>query len=496
MQLRKSVAALAAAAVVMTACGGPAATSTSASSAPRGGTAATAAKSLKIAITQAPPGFNPVTATNSYSQVVIQLLFDPLVWQSVDQAFHPLLAASWDVSPDSRTFTFHLDPKATWTDGQPVTANDVAYTLDLNADPAIPATHGAFMSFLAGTDAQGHNVDPGHPLAGVKVVDSKTIQLITKQPTDPHVILGDFGTGLYVVPQHALQSVAAKDFAQAAFFNDPTVTDGAFAWVKYVTGQYVQLKANPNYYMGRPKVDRVLFEMIELNTAHSYFAGASARQAITMAIDRQELVQDLLKGEGTVAVGPVSPLYTLWADTDLKPLPYDPQQAKAMLAAAHFPFSQQLLMVLASGNQATIQAATLIQQNLAAIGINLKIEQLDTAAFVERFHTGQYDLSLVGVTLGSDPSTLAGVLTCKAVEDFNRFCDPKLDALFRQGVATPDYQQRRSIYDRVQTELQAQAPWVYLYWADDLLAYNTRIDAAAIPNAFGMQQPWLWDVKS
>ncbi|HVB11396.1 MAG TPA: ABC transporter substrate-binding protein [Bacillota bacterium] len=539
-------AALIVLSLVLTACGGAAAP-TGKPAAPATATAPAAGKTLTIAITQDPPGFNPVTATNSYSAVVIQLLFDPLVWQGVDQSFHPLLASSWDVSPDSRTFTFHLNPAAKWSDGKPVTAADVAYTIDLNTNPAIPASHGTFMSFLLGTDAQGHSTDPSQPLAGVKVVDDHTVQLITKQPTDPHVILGDLGTGIYILPQHALQGIAASEFAKAPFFQAPNVTDGAFQWVKYVTDQYVQLKANPGYYMGAPKLDEVLFrvvpptsllpelrdgevdttagggnaniplqdwptiaglanlkqapvpgiglELMELNTAHAYFASASVRQAITMAIDRQSLVQNLLKGQGTVAAGPVSPLYTLWADTALTPLPFDAQRAKQVLSAASFPFSHPLLLIMPSGNQSSIQAASLIQQNLAAIGLTVQIEQLDTSAFVQRFHTGQYDLSLVGATLGSDPSALAAFFGCKGTFNFNSFCDPKLDSLFQAGAATPDYNQRRSIYDQVQQEMQAQSPWVFLYWANDLLAYNVRINAAAEPTALGMLQPWLWDVK-
>jgi peptide/nickel transport system substrate-binding protein len=542
--VRSVLAGLATAALLVTACGGG---GTKTATGPAATTAtAGASKVLNIAMWSAPDGFNPVTASTGYDTEVIGLLFDTLDWQSPDQTFHPLLAQKWDVSQDGKTFTFHLDPAAKWTDGQPVTAADVAYTLQMNADPKVPAVFGSFLALLQGTNDQGQNVDPSKPLAGVKVIDDHTVQLLTKNPTDPNVMLYDIGDNIPIIPQHALQGVSADEFAKAPFFQNPTVTDGPYKFVKYVTSQYVQLAANPDYHLGKPKVDTLFIKIVPptsvlaelrdgevdvtaapgigdvplqdwdsvkslpnvkqdpvpgltnqfmmINVSKPYLKDATVRQAITMAINRQEIVDQLLKGLGSVAVGPVNPIYK-YADKNLKPYPYDPNQAKAMLQAAHFPFNQQLVLLVPTGNQIRMQSAPLIQQNLQAIGLNVRIQQYDFGTMLSEAKKGNFDFMLIGSGCGADPSSSSIFFSCQGTLNYGKFCDPVVDQAYQAGLATADTAARQAAYTQLQEELYKQAPFVFLYYADGLMAYNTRINDAAVPNAYGMQQAWLWDVK-
>jgi len=539
----------------LVACGGSAATAPTAAtgSSPASATATAPAaapggKTMTVAIWSAPDSFNPVTAPNGYDYSAIGLMFDTLVWQSPDQAFHPLLASSWSASADATTFTFHINPAATWTDGQPVTSADVQYSFDVATDPAVPSHVGSFLSLVAGTTTQGKNTDPSQPLAGVKIVDPTTFQLVMKGPTDISTLLADIGINVYVIPQHALKDVAAADFAKAPFFQNPTVTDGAFSFVKYVNSQYVEYRANPKFFLGAPKlatlylkvvpptsmlselrdgeidatlvpgesdvplqdwpsiatlpnvkqdpVQGTVLQMMYINDSRPYFQSPLVRQAITMATNRQEIVTQLLKGQGSLAIGPIDPILTQWVDSSLKPYPYDPAKAKQMLQQAGFPFSQPLVLVVPTGNQARQESGPLLQQDLQAVGLKVSIEQYDFATAYQMMTKGTYDFGLIGTGFGSDPSLSAAWFTCNGSLDREHFCDPQMAPLYDAALKTGDATQKKAIYDQIQQRIYTEAPMVFLYYADGLMAYNTRINQAAVPTVYGMLEPWLWDIQS
>jgi peptide/nickel transport system substrate-binding protein len=535
--------------LLLAACGGgstPAATTGGAK--PATASTAPTTKTISAEFWSAPDGFNCITASSGYDESICSLMWDTLVWLSPDQQIHPLLASSWDVSPDSKTFTFHLNPSAKWTDGQPVTAQDVAYTLQISADPKVPAIFGSYLSILAGTNDQGQNVDPSQPLAGVKVVDAHTVQLLTKQPTDPTEVLQGIGNSIWIYPQHVLKTISDTDFAKAPFFQNPTVTDGPYEFVKYVNSQYVQLKPNPGYYLGAPKIDQLFIKVVPatsvladlrdgtvdatlspgesdvplqdwpaiaslpnvkqdpvtgtvtqfmfINTAKPYLQSVQVRQALAMAINRDEIVQQLLKGQGYVPIGPVAKLYTTWYDKNIQPWPYDPTKAKQLLQAANFPMSQPLKLLVPTGNQIRMESAPLIQQDLQAVGLNVQIQQYDFATMLAQDKAGNFDFSLVGSGFGSDPSQFASFFSCKGALNYGKFCDPQVDKDFTAGNSTASTAQRQQIYDDLQQRIANDVPFVFLYTPNGLMAYNTALNAAAIPDAYGMQQPWLWDVSA
>ncbi len=424
-----------------------------------------------------------------------------------------------------------------------MTAADVAYTIELNTDPAIPSTLGSYMSLLVGTDSQGHNLAPGAPPAGVHVIDPHTIALQTKAPVDPYMVLYNIASIMYVVPQHALQAITPKAFAKAPVFQDPKVTDGPFTFVKYVTGQYAELAANPNYDMGRPKVDEVFIKIVPptsmlaelrdgeidvtannvplqdwptiatlpnvkqdpvpglgaqfmvINTARPYLASAAVREAIATAINRQAIVSDLLKGLGQVPVGPFASFYKTYYDAALKPYTFNTAAAKAALAAAHFPFRQPLTLDVPTGDQIRMETGPLLQQNLQAAGLNVQIQQYDFGTMIAQVEKGNYDFALIGSGYANDPLRSSLFFTCKGSLNLDHFCDPIVDHAYQQATSTTNPAVRKSAYDTLQAELQKQEPYVFLYQADGLLAYNTRVGGTAIPDAYGMQEPWLWEVR-
>ncbi|HVB09930.1 MAG TPA: ABC transporter substrate-binding protein, partial [Bacillota bacterium] len=350
-----------------------------------------------------------------------------------------------------------------------------------------------------------------------------------------------------VYPEHVLKGMADTALVKAPFFQDPTVSDGPFEFVKYVNSQYVQLKPNPNFPLGAPKIDQLFIKVVPptsmltelrdgavdatiapgladvplqdwpsiaslpnvkqdpvpgtinqfmmINSHRPYLSNPTVREAIAMAINRQEIVSQLLKGQASVPNGPVSPQYTTWYDKSVQPWPYDPTKAKQMLQAANFPFNQQLTLLVPTGNQIRMESAPLIQQNLKAVGLNVQLQQMDFATMLATAKKGQFDFELEASDFGVDPSLSSVWFACGAGLNYGQFCDAQIDKDYQAGQSTPVLATRQAAYNDLQQRLHDLVPMVFLYIPSGLLAYNTRLNQAAIPTVYGMQQPWLWDVS-
>ncbi|HST62185.1 MAG TPA: ABC transporter substrate-binding protein, partial [Longimicrobium sp.] len=309
--------------------------------------------------------FNPVTNTHLTSDDVVKhMLFTPLIQYDAKLQPVPWLAERWELTDTA--VTFHLRRDVKWHDGPPVTANDVKFTFDLAKDPATASLLGsAYMNLVK----------------SATVVDSFTVRFSFESP---HAQALD-GFWWPPLPQHLLKGVAAAQLTQHPFNRNP-VGSGPFKFVEWRPTQSVTLEANPNFpeaLGGRPNLDRVVFRVVpeattmvrelingtadmiaytllpdqgaqvqnqqgaELrhypsreftffawNNEKPPFNDAQVRRAMTLGINRQQIIDALLKGFGRPAVGMIpewSPLYTA-----MDPLPYDVNQAKQLLAAAGY----------------------------------------------------------------------------------------------------------------------------------------------------------------
>lgn len=546
MKIRRSllVAVSGVAVLLLTACGG---SSTPTAKSSGGGT-------LRIAMQSAPDSLNPVTAQSTYDLSVYGMMFQTLAWQSPDQKFHPLLASSWQVSPSGTVFTFHINPKARWTNGKPVTAQDVAFTVQLNTNPNIPAVNGNYMDILQGTNASGQNLNPSAPPTGVKIVNSSTFEFITKAPTTVYDVLYTIGVNVAIVPdQPPISTMSATEFTKTTYFNAPKVTDGPFELAKTSPNQYYIFKANQHFFMGKPKLAQVDVEIVPptsllaefrsgaidvtmgpgladipltdwstvstlpnvkadpvpgntvqfmaINTAKPYLKSAAVRRAIEMAIDRKVMVTQLLKGQGQVIQYPFNPAYQYF-DKSLPPYPaYSAAAAKSILIQNHFPFSQPLTLLVPTGNAVRQESGPLIQQNLEAIGLKVNIQQYDFGTVISQVMKGKYDFVLMG-TSGIDTPLLSPIFyECTAALNINSFCDPTMDKAYAQATSTNDPAKIQASYDVVQQQLEQQMPYVYLYYPNGLMAYNSAVNRYAIPNEYGLmgyggQEPWLWNIAT
>lgn len=480
----------------------------------------------------APVTFNPINASDVASQYNQIPIFDSLLDMIGPLEFVPKLATSFETE-DNQTFVIKLNEKAAWTDGTPITADDVAFTINLAANPKTESAVGGYISLLEGLDESGKLPDGQETVPSVKVIDDKTLEIKTKTPIDANVLKEQLGVKLLILPKHVLENVPPEQLSKHEFFQHPTVTSGPFKLVKYAKDQYIEYAANPDYYRGAPKIDKLFIKLmpatnllaqlqtgeIHMNTgvgiglipSADYEAvkklenvtvkeekktgiqvmmfnvntipDAKVRQAIAYAVDRHLIVDNLLKDAGEVVDGPYSTINP-YLNTNLATYEYNPEKAKALLAEAGWDSSRTLRLVVPTGNVTREQSADIIAQNLQNVGVKAKIEKYDFATVMQKGKAGEYDLLLIGNNLTLDPDGASIFYKSDGNFNYMGYSNPTVDQLFEQGKKETDPAKRKAIYDELQRIWQEDLPMLTLYSDYEVLAVSKKVKVGE-PKFFG-----------
>ncbi|HEX2210801.1 MAG TPA: ABC transporter substrate-binding protein [Longimicrobium sp.] len=464
--------------------------------------------------------FNPVTNTHlTTDDVVKHMLFTPLIQYDEKLQAVPWLAERWDLADTSVTFFLRRDVR--WHDGQPVTAEDVKFTFDLAKDSATASLLGsAYMNMVR----------------EATVVDPYTIRFSF---VAPHAQALD-GFWWPPLPRHLLGNVPAGELAQHAFNRNP-VGSGPFRFVQWQPSQSVTLEANPQFPAalgGRPNLDRVVFRVVpeattmvtelingtadmigytllpdqaaqirnqrgvELrhypsreftffawNNTRPLFSDARVRRAMTMGINRQQIIDGLLQGFGVQATGmipPWSPMYS-----ELQPIPYDANGARALLQQAGWVDANgdgiaekngqplRFVLTINSSNRLHADIAQVMQRQLRQVGVDVQIQPQEFQSMLQRYKAREYDAVLANWTLDTfkvDPSPLFSCEQSRITGSANRtgYCNPRADALMQQGLRTTDAAQARGIWAQYSQLLQQDQPITFLYWFEDMAGLGPR----------------------
>lgn len=525
----KVVAASLAGAMLLTACGGSGGTNQT--SAAAGGSAETSAAAAEGStggekvITMAQTGdwdtFMPMNTTNAGADNVIELMFDRLMVINTDGTFGPRLAESWETNEAQDKITYHLNENAKWQDGEPVTAEDVVYSAQVASSSEFNYLRRIRMQYFAGTDETG--CETGTDSIEVKALDGHTVEFTLKTPMDPAIIYALVNRDFFIMPKHLLGDISDTDLVNDAFWQKP-VGSGPCIFDSMESGVSIEFKANKDYYLGAPDFDRLVFKKVQssnllsglmsgdidvlsgnsqipladweaakntqgivaksvptfayqymaMNTSRDYLT-EDVRHAISLAINRQVIVDQLLQGEARIAIGPLAEDHPYF-DEKLLPIEYDPEKAKSMLEAAGWDSNRELEVMVSTGNEVREKSAILIQQDLQKIGIKTKIQTLDFPTLLTNARNGDYDLCFIGSAGSVDPSESVPNVTAGYMNNFAQLSDPTLGQIGESGAKEITFEARKKIYDQYQEELFKQMPMAFLYHTNDLFAYNEKLE--------------------
>lgn len=525
----KVVAASLAGAMLLTACGGSGGANQT--SAAAGGSAETSAAAAEGStggekvITMAQTGdwdtFMPMNTTNAGADNVIELMFDRLMVINTDGTFGPRLAESWETNEAQDKITYHLNENAKWQDGEPVTAEDVVYSAQVASSSEFNYLRRIRMQYFAGTDETG--CETGTDSIEVKALDDHTVEFTLKTPMDPSIIYALVNRDFFIMPKHLLGDISDTDLVNDAFWQKP-VGSGPCIFDSMESGVSIEFKANKDYYLGAPDFDRLVFKKVQssnllsglmsgdidvlsgnsqipladweaakntqgivaksvptfayqymaMNTSRDYLT-EDVRHAISLAINRQVIVDQLLQGEARIAIGPLAEDHPYF-DEKLLPIEYDPEKAKSMLEAAGWDSNRELEVMVSTGNEVREKSAILIQQDLQKIGIKTKIQTLDFPTLLTNARNGDYDLCFIGSSGSVDPSESVPNVTAGYMNNFAQLSDPTLGQIGESGAKEITFEARKKIYDQYQEELFKQMPMAFLYHTNDLFAYNEKLE--------------------
>lgn len=530
MRKRGCVRLLAAAlaAMMLAGCGGGEAVSTTEGG---GGVVETAAeavpeseaagteKVVTMATVQAWNGMSPLSHTNSSQQIFMSPMYNCLFQINAKGEVENQLGISAEQNEDGTVVTVKLNPDARWHDGEKVTADDVVFTYRIMSNPDIGLSSGRYTYLFTGTDESGYWNDPEE--LGVKAIDEETVEFTLKPEmvtSLENLCYRGIGNNM-IFPEHCLKDVPAETFVTDSFWDNP-VGCGAFKLDNVISGERMEYVANEDYYLGAPDFDRLIIRVIpSANMLSALISGEidmtalgselpytdfemasqdpnlytldmdgfanehilinnekleqNVRKAIDCAIDKEMIVNDVLSGAGRVAISAIVPENPYRLE-GIEGNAYDPERAKELLAEAGWD-GRTLNMMVKSDNMMNQNAAALIQQQLAAVGITIEIETLDFATMTSRMAAGEYDLAIAqSASNPFEPSESRFYFQLVPV-GWLRMTDSSWLDLYDAGNNGRTIEERKPYYEELQRRLVDEVPMIFLYHRNAQYYCNKRV---------------------
>jgi peptide/nickel transport system substrate-binding protein len=497
----------------------------------------TAEKTFTIGYSQDIDTLNPFAGFLSISYEVYADVYDLLTgWSQKDFSPVPGIAESWTASPDGKTWTFKIRSGVKWSDGQPLTAKDVAYTFNrvVNGE----TENAAFYNYVAN-------------LKKVTAPDDTTavFELSAADPIMTHMWVP-------ILPEHIWKNVSEKD--AGTFDNKEMVGTGAFQLVEQKPGEFIKLKANKSYWGGAPKIDNLIYRIFKNDDAmaqalqkgeidavadiganqflalkdkpgittvqatglsfselgfntgaattdnqpvgdgHPALKDKALRQAIGYAIDQQTIVNKVLRGLGKPGVGVIPPVYTAYKfDPGANARTFDIAKANSLLdAAGYTKGSDGIRLDPKSGKKLDFRlfgrtedenskgVVPYIQDWMNQIGIKTKVQFVTDDKLTDIIAHGNYEMFTWGWGVEPDPGFQLSTFTCDQRDSGTAkdpvagwsdsfYCNPAYDALYQQQSNEIDPAKRAELVKQMQQMIYDDAPYIVTYYVDSLEAYRS-----------------------
>ncbi len=463
---------------------------------------------------------------------VLALVHDGLVEVNERLELTPGIAERWEVSEDQRSYIFFLNPRATFSDGTPVRASDVVYTIRTIADPATESAQ--LSSYFVGLD----------PLR-TRVIDDYTVEIGFDRARASQLAAFNIG----ILPEHYYSK---GDFKKD--FNDTVVGSGPYVLARRDPGQQIILERRENYWRTKPFIQRIVFRIIPddavawnaakrgdidetkmtsdqwqlernrpevisaidirrfysldynfiaWNTRRPILSDSRVRTALSMCLNRSAIINNVYFGTARIITGPFTPDQTAY-DPDVPPIQFNPAAAAGLLTALGWrdtdgdgvldkdgkPFVIEVL--LSSGNKTSNLQAQIFQDALAKIGVRLELVRVDGATMISRALEGDYDATFLAWGLDLDPDPFSYFHSSQFPPNGMNivyYSNPEADRLMEAAREELDPAARVDLYHQLHRLLATDQPYTWTVQPSLKWAVNKRIQGVRESNGLGL---FLW----
>lgn len=460
---------------------------------------------------------DPHMATGAPEHRIISALFEGLVAPATDHPDKdgPGVAMSWD-TPDFITWTFHLNPKAAWSDGMPLTADDFIYAYHRMLSPELAADYSEMLHLIHNASKFSHEELGSFDEVGVEAVDSHTLKIVLEGPA-PYFPSMLKHYAWFPVPKHTVEkfgTMTERDTAWARPGN--LVCNGAFTLKEWRINHYLSIEANPNYWdADRVKLKEIHFFPIEdysaeersfldgqlhhtetvplekiayyrekrppffhedpqlvteyymFNVTKKPFDDKRVRQALSLTIDRETLINQVLKSGSVPARGLVPPgAGEGYEGPDV--LRFDPERARQLLAEAGYPGGKGIpeVDVLTNTSPSARVVAEFFQESWRKhLGLKITIRQQEWGVYLDSRRKKTYDISRAGwVGDYPDPYTFLAIWRSFDGNNDAGWDNPQFDKLMFDSEREPDARTRMGLLRQGEELFLEEMPGIPIYW--------------------------------
>lgn len=474
--------------------------------------------------------FVPIYSSTLYDSWVNKLVFDGLISNNEKGEAVPNVAESYEVSEDGKTYTFKLNKGIKFTNGQELTAKDVAFTFTSICDPGYDGPRMDAVSNLVGYEE--YNKGDAKSVEGIKVIDDYTISFTNKNVDAAGIWNFEYG----IMPESVYKFEKGNFQAVKDKLLEP-VGSGAYKFVHFKPGQEVKFEKNPDYWKGEPKIPYIVMKVtnaqtllqelmagtvdidrvgakpenidplkqagflnldlymqngygyIGLNYGSDKVKDPKVRQALLYGLNREGFMQSYYQGYGQVYNSHILP--TSWAyNPDVPKYEYNPEKAKELLDEAGWKDTNgngvrdkdgvelELQWLTYTGSKYVDALIPIVQQSWEQIGVKVTPELMEFETMMDKVNNREYDIfnGAWNLSIDPDPSGIFAI-SQDVPGGFNNigWRNEEADKLLKEGKGTTNQEERKKAYAEWQLKFSEDVPYILLGNAQEMFASNARV---------------------
>ncbi|EOU1700936.1 peptide ABC transporter [Clostridium perfringens] len=474
--------------------------------------------------------FVPIYSSTLYDSWVNNLVFDGLIYNNEKGEPVPNVAESYEVSEDGKTYTFKLNKGIKFTNGQELTAKDVAFTFTSICDPGYDGPRMDAVSNLVGYEE--YNKGDAKNVEGIKVIDDYTISFTNKNVDAAGIWNFEYG----IMPESVYKFEKGNFQAVKDKLLEP-VGSGAYKFVHFKPGQEVKFEKNPDYWKGEPKIPYVVMKVtnaqtllqelmagtvdidrvgakpenidplkqagflnldlymkngygyIGLNYGSDKVKDPKVRQALLYGLNREGFMQSYYQGYGQVYNSHILP--TSWAyNPDVPKYEYNPEKAKELLDEAGWKDTNgngvrdkdgvelELQWLTYTGSKYVDALIPIVQQSWEQIGVKVTPELMEFGTMMDKVNNREYDIfnGAWNLSIDPDPSGIFAI-SQDVPGGFNNigWRNEEADKLLKEGKGTTNQEERKKAYAEWQLKFSEDVPYILIGDAQEMFASNSRV---------------------